>query len=147
MGLKFLFFNTDKPKKNETAPFGVLYGTDAPNNANGSNGDYYFRYNNGTEAIYKKSSGVWNIIAGSGGGFSGFTSSNSEEFIATSNFQYIEVSNFTLDDTKNLLVTVDGQLKFKTRDYTIELDGRLKFNTIKEASTDAEVHIFIGTYN
>ena len=62
--LKFKLFDSSNPAVAVAAPFGVFFGTDAPSDLDGNNGDYYFRYHNGTEALYKKSSGTWQAISG-----------------------------------------------------------------------------------
>lgn len=45
----------------------TLYsGSGAPSDANGANGDFYFRSGDGT--IYRKSGGTWSLFSGGGGG-------------------------------------------------------------------------------
>jgi len=61
---KLKLFTPDTPDLPQFSPFQVLFGTAAPDNANGSNGDYYFQYNNATSAIYKKVAGAWVGLVG-----------------------------------------------------------------------------------
>ena len=146
--MKFLFYNPSKPKKHKTPPFEVFYGTDAPSAGTGANGDYYFRHHNGSEAIYKRVNGAWSQLTGSGGGFSGWTSSNSQDFTQTSNFTELTITNFSLTDSQSLFVVEDGMIRFKgaSRDFTVS-EGKIVFNSQRSASAQAPVHIFVGAYD
>ena len=64
MAFKFLTYDPNNPAIQLAAPFGILWGTLAPLDTDGNNGDFYFRYNNGTESIYKKISGTWVQLVG-----------------------------------------------------------------------------------
>jgi len=143
MAYKLQAVNTDKIKKPKATGIGVLWGTAAPDNGNGSNGDYYFRTNDGTESIYKKASGAWAILAG---GFTGWITGNSQGFVKTANFTEITPTNFSIDGTSRLQVEVDGMIKYLTRDYTIDT-GKVVFNSTIEASASVETYVFIGKYN
>lgn len=143
MAYKFKLYNTDKPKKTKVAAVNIWWGTDAPSDGNGANGDYYFRTHDGTESIYKKASGSWAV---SSGGFLGWVTGNSQGFVKTANFTNITPTNFTISDTSRLQVEVDGMIKYKTRDYTISGDT-LVFNSTIEASATVETYVFIGKYN
>lgn len=63
----FKVYDDTTPDETKILPFGVHAGADTPSNSLGNNGDYYFRYNNGTESIYKKSSDIWNLSSGANG--------------------------------------------------------------------------------
>jgi len=96
-------------------PFEFFYGTGVPDNGTGSNGDFYFRYDNGTAAIYKKVSGVW--IAAGGASSSGY--SGEQEFaVTTSNVtEFVYAAGF--EDTDKIDVYIAGVRKFEgaSRDW------------------------------
>jgi hypothetical protein len=128
----------------ERAPFNTFWGTDAPSGGTGSNGDYFFRYHDGTEAIYKKVSGSWVEVRG----FTGFDSSNSQIFELTSNFSSVLITNFTITASSKLRIEKDGVSIYEGHGVTrntgtnsIDFDGTIS------ASAQSPVLVFVGAYS
>ena len=102
---KFLLYESGTPDKSVAAPFSVLFGTVAPDDGDGANGDYYFRFHNGTENIYKKSGGTWAAIGGgTGGGFD-----TQEEFVTGSPKTIFNITVAAFDANTVIDVLLNGQ--------------------------------------
>lgn len=133
-------------RKNEKAPFDTYFGTDAPSAGVGSNGDYYFRHHDGSEAIYKKVSGSWTPVDT---GFLGFdNSTNSELFELSSNFTSIVVTNFTITANSKLRVEKDGIVIYESKGWTRNTGtNAIDFDSEIAASADSKVLVFVGAYS
>lgn len=132
-------------RRRERAPFDTHWGTGAPGAGVGSNGDYYFQYDDSGDAIYKKTGGSWVKV---GGGFSGFDSSNSELIEKTSDFSSAVVSNFTITVSTNLRVEKDGVVVYEGNGWTRNTGtNAIDFDSTIEASSGSKVLIFVGKYN
>jgi len=100
----------------------VLFGTDVPTSG-GNNGDYYFRYHNGTEAIYKKVDGSWVETGGSGTTqiVVGYGEEESFEVVTSDVDEFIYSVGFSAGD--ELDVWINGVRKFEGADRDWEKDA------------------------
>lgn len=86
----------------------------------------------------------------SGTGFAGFTNSNSELFEVTTDTNYVDLTNFTLQYSDLLRVEIDGIVKYEgaSHDWTRDVaNNRVLLNETASASASSPVKIFVGKYN
>lgn len=129
------------------SPFDVHWGTDVPSAGIGVNGDIYIRYGSTAETFYKKVSGAWQL-AGGGGSFQGFDSSNSELFELTSNTSSTTIGNFTLAADSKIVVKKDGIEIYEGYGYTRNVGtNSIDFDETILADTSSKVLVFAGLYS
>lgn len=122
--------------------FQVLEGTGVPDNGNGSNGDFYFRYNDGANAIYKKVSGAWQEVTG--GGSSGYSGEQEFEITTSDVTDFVYTAGFEVSD--KLDVWLNGARKFEgaQRDWTRDADtDKVIFNTGVSGSAENPSYVNI----
>ena len=131
-------------RRRETAPFETHWGTSSPSVGVGSNGDYYFQYDDSVDAIFKKTGGSWVKV---GESFSGFDSSNSELIEKTSDFSSVTIANFTIESTTKMKVEKDGVTVYEGKGWTRNTGtNSIDFDSTISASSDSKVLIFAGAY-
>jgi len=131
----------------QLSPFDLHWGTDAPSDLTGNDGDIYIRYGSSGDTFYKKISGSWSQTGGSGG-FLGFGSSNSELFELSSNSSSVTVTNFTLAADDSLVVKKDGIEIYENYGYTRNVGtNAIDFDETIIADSNSKVLVFVGRYN
>jgi hypothetical protein len=91
-------------------------------------------------------SGAWEQVGG--GGFSGFSSSNSQLFELSSNASSVTVTNFTIASDSKLVVKKDGIEIFENYGYNRNTGtNAIDFDETIVADGTSKVLVFVGLYS
>lgn len=130
-----------------TTPFEVHWGTTAPLDSLGNDDDIYIRTGDVEELFYKKRAGSW-VASGGGGGFSGWSATNSEIFDKSANFTSVVATNFTITTTAKLTVEKDGVKVYEGYGWTRNTGtNAIDFDDEILASADSKILVFVGRYS